>query len=84
MNIRERYPAKAVGANSTTTILGQSIGGFICVTAGTITVKNSRGTTVLDTMPVSAGVFYPLPIYVGSDPTGQFITAGGASGSLLG
>ncbi len=82
-NIRERYPAKVVAADSTTQILNQSIGGFLCKTAGTISVTNSRSQTVVDAFPVSAGVYYPLPIYVGF-PNATFVTAGGASGSLLG
>lgn len=81
--VRERYPAKVVGVDTTTAILNQSIGGFLCKTAGTITVTNSRTDTVVDAIPVLAGVYYPLPIFVGF-PNATFITAGGASGSLLG
>lgn len=82
--IRERYPAKFIAANTTVTILGDSIGGFLCKTDGTITVTNSRGTTVVSAHPVVAGVYYPLPIYIGDSNLGTFTTAGGASGSLLG
>jgi hypothetical protein len=82
--IRERYPAKVVAANTTTIILGQSLGGFLCKTAGTISVVNSRGTTVVDAIPVLAGVYYPLPIFVGDANRATFTTAGGASGTLMG
>lgn len=82
-HIRERYPAKVVGANTTVIILGQSIGGFLCKTSGTITVVNSLGVTVVDAHPVTAGLYVPLPIYVGGENRATFTTAGGASGSLL-
>ncbi len=83
-NIRERYPAKFIAANTTVIILGQSIGGFLCKTDGTITVVDSRGTTVVSAHPVVAGVYYPLPIFVGGDNRATFATAGGASGTLIG
>lgn len=81
-HIRERYPAKMVEANTDTPILNQSIGGFICTADGTISITNSRGETVLSSFPVTAGVYYPIPIFVGF-PNAVFTTAGGAAGSLL-
>lgn len=82
-NNRERYPAKVIAANTTVTILGQSIGGFLCKTSGTITVVNSQGITVVDAFPVTSGSYYPLPIFVGGDNRATFATAGGAVGTLL-
>lgn len=60
-----------------------SIGGFTCVVAGTLTLRrvDASGAIVIDTLPVAAGSYYPLPYAM---PTGAFITlAGGARGTLV-
>lgn len=82
MNIYERYHAVAMTANSTAVIPGDSIYGFIAVAAGTLSVLRNTGTSVLNSFPVTAGVYYPLPIYLG--PTGgSVVLGGGAAGTLL-
>lgn len=82
MNITQRYNAEAVAANGSLSITGDSVYGFICVTAGTITITRSDGSTALNAFPVAAGSLYPLSIYLGG--TGGTVTlAGGASGTVL-
>lgn len=82
MIVQERYQPAIVGVNSTYVINGQNLGGFLAVTAGTITVTTANGTAVLSAFPVSAGVYYPLPFFMGQ--TGStLVTAGGASGTVL-
>lgn len=82
-NVQERYSPEVIGVNTTFLLSSNSIGGFLCKTAGTITVIDGKGTTVVDAHPVEAGGYYPLPFYLGTSG-GKFITAGGASGTLAG
>ena len=83
-NIQERYKPTAMAANTSyqfpegTPI---SLGGFIAVTAGTLTVTSANGTVLLNALPVTAGVYYPLVMYTGHRAT--VALAGGASGTLL-
>lgn len=86
MKYQERYQPILIGVNGTAIISGDSIGGFLCKTAGTITVTevneiNGAAVTIIDTHPVTAGVYYPLPFFLGSNG-GTFTAAGGASGTL--
>ena len=84
MLVQERYTPVVVGVNTTVQYNSQQIGGFITVTAGTINIVDNNGTTVLSAMPVTAGVYYPLPMYLrNGSQNGTFTTAGGASGTLL-
>lgn len=57
------------------------IGGFICVTSGTLTIVNSAGTTILNAFPVTAGQSHPFSIFVGTS-NATVTLAGGASGTL--
>lgn len=82
MAFQERYVGNIVGVNTTFPVNGNSIGGFLCKTAGTISVASSNGTLVVDAHPVTAGTYYPLPILLNGH-LGTFTTAGGASGTLL-
>lgn len=79
--IQERYTPKVVGVNTTVDLTDDSIGGFLCTVAGTITLV-AGGTTLLNAMAVSAGVYYPIPAYLGN-AANSFTTAGGASGLLF-
>lgn len=84
--VTERYSAFLMAVNQTRISASDHIGGFLCQTAGTITVTvpDLPGTseiTIIGPFPVSAGVYYPMPFYVG--PRGCTITtAGGASGTM--
>lgn len=87
MVVQERYNPVVVAANSTVTVFGDNIGGFIPATDGTITVVSyvqdgKPQTTLLSSFPVTAGIYVPLPIFLGKNG-GTFTTAGGASGLLL-
>lgn len=66
--------------DAVTLFTSNAIHTFLAKTAGTITVKKSDGTTVLDAFPVAAGQWIELEMNV--DPNGGTITtAGGASGT---
>ncbi len=84
--IQERYNPIVVGANSTVTIHGNNIGGFLCTATGTITlVANAADgkpqTTLLNAFAVTAGIYYPLPFYLGRNG-GTFTTASSGAGLL--
>lgn len=79
--VQERYQPKPMAANSSLKVSKQSIGGFLCVTSGSVTVKDYVGNDLVDELPVTAGVYHPIPIYLG--PHGGTIElGGGASGTL--
>lgn len=79
--VSERYNPEVVGVNATITLTADSIGGFLCVTSGTVTVVDARGTTVVNALPVTAGGYYPIPFYL-EGAGGTVTTAGGASGTV--
>ncbi len=81
MIIKERYTPQTVAVNSTVTIGGDSIGGFLCLTAGTVTLTSNTTGNVITALPVTAGVYVPMPFLLGV-AGGTFTTAGGASGTL--
>jgi hypothetical protein len=77
----------SVPVNGTVTILGSRISGFVPATTGTIaiTIVQGEGRTdqTLPTIPVTAGVFLEMPIFVGTAARSTLVAAGGASGVLL-
>ena len=83
--VRLMHTPFAVGVNTTVSITGDNIGGFLCVTSGTITVVGTTdqgaNVTWINAMPVTAGTWYFMPFYIGPR-NGSVTTAGGASGVL--
>jgi hypothetical protein len=81
--IQERYNPVPLGVAATYTLPQGSptgVAGFLCVTAGTITITRADGVVVVNAFPMTAGTYVPLPFYVGS---GSIIALGaGASGTL--
>lgn len=86
MAIQERYQPIVVGANSTVTIHSNQVGGFLCTASGTITLVAAASdgkpqTTLLNAFAVTAGVYYPLPFFLGAQG-GTFTTASSGAGLL--
>lgn len=79
--VQERYQPKPMAANSSLKVSKQSIGGFLCITSGTVSVEDYNGIVLVDKLPVTAGVYHPIPIYLGQHG-GEVVLAGGASGTL--
>lgn len=71
-----------VGVDSTITFYGKGVLRFIAVTAGTVTIKKSNTTTVLNVYPVTAGSSHEFNMFVDTDG-GTITTAGGASGVAI-
>ena len=83
MNVKEAYTPYALAANATLRVEGPQMGGFLCVTGGTLTVTDSGGVVEVNALPVTAGIYYPIPIRFGGAGGGSVTLASGASGTVL-
>ncbi len=87
MNFRECYTPHPIAANGTLAGDFTQLAAFIATTAGTITVVDKSGLTLLNAHPVSAGQYLPLPIIVAgrsaANNNATVALGGGASGCLL-
>jgi hypothetical protein len=81
-NYKERYTPTLMAANSSFTLTGSQTGGFLAVTAGTITIT-ANGVNELAAFPCAAGQYVPLPLVFNYGETIVVTLAGGASGTLL-
>jgi hypothetical protein len=82
--VQETFSYKPLTASGV--LLGSSggaLGGFLCTVAGTVKItegQSGAGATIVDTLAVTAGTFYPMPF---ATPTGAYATlAGGAQGTF--
>lgn len=82
MDVRERFHPVAMDADTEYPLTGIHMGGFLAKTNGTITVTEVDGTVLVDAVPVTAGIYTPIPCTFQN--TGAVVTlAGGASGTLF-
>lgn len=89
--VREGGRPLAIAANGTATLGGNHIMGFLAVVSGTLTVTVQDGSSgavqsvvVVDAVPVTAGIYTPIPIVIPAVPQGIVVTlAGGAKGTLI-
>lgn len=84
-HITERYKPVLMGVDTSYKVTSQGLGFFLAKTSGTISITNSIGTTLVDAVAVTAGVYLPLPILLmtpGNGVGGTVTLAGGASGTL--
>lgn len=84
--IQERYTAVPMAVDETRVFgYSDSIGGFLAVTAGTITITrvgdNGMTIPIVTALPLVVG-FNRIPVFLGTYG-GTVILGGGASGSLL-
>lgn len=82
MKTNTRHNAQIVGVNASVKLTGIAIYGFLPKAAGTITVVDANGTTLVDAVPVTAGVYVHLPINL-NGVGGTFTTASNATGTLF-
>jgi hypothetical protein len=80
--VRERYRPQPIALNGTYQVRGGQIGGFLAITAGTLSLTAFDGTALIAAVPVSAGVYLPLPFLLPTSEGGTVVLAGGASGTL--
>lgn len=81
MSVRERYTPVTVPVNSTVKFTSNSVGGFLAITSGTVTITDGDGDTVVDGLPVTAGVFHSIPFFI-KNQAASVTTSNGASGVL--
>lgn len=81
-NSPPRFDPITVGVNGTVT-LNRSIclGGFLCKTAGNLSITTAAGLVICTAFPVAAGQYLPLPFNLGGK-NAVVVAAGGASGTL--
>lgn len=79
---RTRFDPVPVGVNATVTLNNATVlGGFLCKTAGTLSITTVGGAAIVSAFPVAAGQYVPMPFYL-SGKGASVVTAGGASGTL--
>jgi hypothetical protein len=64
---------------------GGSVGGFICSVAGNVKLTygtDGSGTTIVDTTPVVAGQFLPLPFHFAPGIAVHAALTGGCTGTF--
>lgn len=81
--VQESWSYKPLVASGQVAARDGQLGGFLCSTAGTVTVYDNAaatGNVMVANMPVTAGVYHPMPF---SFTTGcYFVLAGGATGTV--
>lgn len=79
MNIEEAYKPKPMTADGVVFSGAGNLAGFICTVSGTLTLKNTdtSGDVVVNALPVTAGVYHPLPLTFGAGCYADFTTAQG-------
>lgn len=87
MTSGSHYKPIVVPVDGTVVLNGSNLGGFIPATAGSITITiiegNGQDPITLPTIPVVAGAYLDLWMYVGTAGRSTFVASGGASGILL-
>lgn len=84
--IKERYTPLVIPANTTVLIPETMVAGFLCTTTGTLSVSRNAvdsqpAGVIINALAVTAGVYYPMPFYLGQNG-GSITTSGGAAGTL--
>lgn len=82
MNVRERFRPQPMAADSNFIIRGPNVGGFLATVAGTLTLTDADGTVLINAVPVSAGIWTPIPFVFSSSQGATVQLAGGAAGTL--
>lgn len=89
--VRESFRPVPIGVNGSVTLGGGHLGAFLAKTSGTITITITVGgytgpsvVTILDAVPVTAGIFTPIPAVFEAVQNGCTVTlGGGAAGTLF-
>lgn len=83
MYVQERYDYLNAAANSTKAINTKALGGFLCTVSGSLSITATEGgASIVSALPVTAGIFYPIPIVL---PSGGIsaVLSGGAAGTYF-
>jgi len=83
--VQELFTPAAIAANGTRAFTqGQGIGGFLCTVGGVLNLglgSDGSGTKLVNTLNVTAGIYYPLPTSVGADMA--IVLSGNAAGTVF-
>jgi len=71
-----------LGANGTATFSGSCFCRFLCTVAGTITITDQKGNTLVNAFPVAAGDWPEFYMYV-QGRQGTITLGGGAAGTAI-
>jgi hypothetical protein len=82
MIMKEYYGAHPMAANATQKV-GAAIAGFLPTVGGTLTVTDADGTTIVNAVPVTAGIYVKIPLMFNGAAGGSVTLAGGAAGTLF-
>ncbi len=84
MEVQEGYTGNRIAANSTNDRRCNNVAGFLADAAGTITVTllDTPNVTLISTMAVVAGGYYPMPFRVNAAGV-RVVTASDAAGCLF-
>ena len=87
MQVRERFNPVPMAANTAYEVKGLQIAGFLPTVSGTLTVAGKAAdgltaVTFVNAVPVTAGVYVPLPCSF-TVPGTTVTLAGGAAGTLF-
>jgi hypothetical protein len=81
--IKERYSLALMAADETRPMTNGHLSGFLAKTSGTISLVDGLGVLQIDAVPVTAGVYLPLPGVFTPGNQAVVTLAGGASGTLF-
>lgn len=81
--VKELFHPTPMGVNASAVVGGGNIGGFLAKTSGNISVTSQQGTVYIDAVPVTAGIYTPIPMIFPRPGGGTILLAGGASGTLF-
>lgn len=82
--VEESYGYQHMAATGTLTKMAQGVlGGFMCSVSGTLALAETvSGAVILESTPVTAGVFIPLPFLFGPNIGVTATLGGGATGTF--
>lgn len=81
MQVQELFRGLNMAADSSHTLGDRTLGGFLAKASGTISVTFG-GTTIVDAVPVTAGLYTPIPLRFNA-PGAVVTLASSASGTLF-
>lgn len=80
--VKEHYRPQAMAAGTSFRVGGIHISGFLPTVAGTMTITDADGTVLLSALPLTAGVYVPIPLLFNT-PQGGTVALTTAAGTLF-
>ena len=80
--VKEHYRPQAMGAGTSYVVGGIHISGLLPTVAGTMTIKDADGTVLVSALPLTVGVYVPIPLLF-KTPMGGTVALTTAAGTLF-